>query len=278
MTILISSHIEFQVSLSLKQMINHFLHKLTATRFKKTISWKLLILSLILGCNSSPPLDNNTRMAKVKAKEVIKASFELSQRYGWTEYSIGLLNHASKSDPNNSFLFKFNIGLNYQEIKQFDKAISHYQETIKLNPNFAKPHFYMGNILLEKKMFNEGISHLKSAIEIYTDKLQKIIFTNAIDGRGYEMSVKRANAFGNIGLAGDLMKDMKTAITYTHKAIDAYSKTNNLSKLDVKNFKFLEKTFGKMLQKYNLKADKDKDGNLIVTPQNPSPPPIALNK
>ncbi|GEM_PF-1685160 len=259
-------------------MIFHFLHQLTTIRYKKTILGKLLILSLILSCNSSPPHDDNNRKAKVNANKVIKASIELSDRYDWMEYSIGLLNHAAKTDPQNSALFKLHIGLNYQNTKQYDKAIFYFQETIKLNSDFAKPHFYLGDIFLRKRMFNESISHLKSAIKIYTDKLNKVIYTNAIDGRGYEMLVRRAEAFGKIGFAGDLMKDKKTALTYTYKAINAYSIIKNPLKEETENLKILKNAINKMLEKYKLYAVLDKDNKMIITPQNPGISPLALKK
>ena len=47
----------------------------------------------------------------------------------------------------------------------FDKAIAHYREALRLDPNFGKAHNNLGNALVEQGRFAEAISHYSKALE-----------------------------------------------------------------------------------------------------------------
>jgi tetratricopeptide (TPR) repeat protein len=49
---------------------------------------------------------------------------------------------------------------------QLDRAARHYALALRLKPNFAEAHQYLGNLLLQQGDENEGIKHLKSAVAL----------------------------------------------------------------------------------------------------------------
>ena len=59
-----------------------------------------------------------------------------------------------------------NLGIWYEQNKQFDKALAHYQKTIKLAPMFPNPYINIGNVYHKKKDFVKGEKWMKRAIQL----------------------------------------------------------------------------------------------------------------
>ena len=59
-----------------------------------------------------------------------------------------------------------NLGIWYEQNKQFDKALAHYQKTIKLAPMFPNPYINIGNVYHKKKEFEKAESWMKRAIQL----------------------------------------------------------------------------------------------------------------
>jgi len=59
-----------------------------------------------------------------------------------------------------------NLGIWYEQNKQFDKALTHYQQTIKLAPMFPNPYINIGNVYHKKKNFEKAESWMKRAIQL----------------------------------------------------------------------------------------------------------------
>ena len=57
----------------------------------------------------------------------------------------------------------FNLGV---QSANLDESINHFKMAINFNPDFAEPHFNLGNILLKKGNTSEAIPHYKKAVEI----------------------------------------------------------------------------------------------------------------
>ncbi|MGZ5819785.1 MAG: tetratricopeptide repeat protein [Burkholderiaceae bacterium] len=49
---------------------------------------------------------------------------------------------------------------------ELDRAVKHYALALRLKPDFAEAHQYLGNLLLQQGDANEGVKHLKSAVAL----------------------------------------------------------------------------------------------------------------
>jgi tetratricopeptide (TPR) repeat protein len=56
----------------------------------------------------------------------------------------------------NAYLANYNLGVFLKDRKEFKEALKHYEEAIKLNPNFAEAHWNRSLILLTSGNFEEG--------------------------------------------------------------------------------------------------------------------------
>jgi TolB-like protein/Flp pilus assembly protein TadD len=59
-----------------------------------------------------------------------------------------------------SLQFLQGMGANYYFMRQYDKAIEYYNQSVQLDPNFAMGHLYLGYAYVEKGMYAEAISAL----------------------------------------------------------------------------------------------------------------------
>jgi tetratricopeptide (TPR) repeat protein len=66
-----------------------------------------------------------------------------------------------------------------------DAAIQEYQRAIDLNPNFAAAHGYLGYALAMAERTDEGIAHLKQAIQMSPQDTQNAIFNMGLSVAHY---------------------------------------------------------------------------------------------
>jgi tetratricopeptide (TPR) repeat protein len=59
-----------------------------------------------------------------------------------------------------------NLGIYYEQNKQFDKALRHYQKTIQLAPMFPNPYINIGNVYHKQKKYDQAERYMKRAIEL----------------------------------------------------------------------------------------------------------------
>ncbi|MCJ7501346.1 tetratricopeptide repeat protein, partial [bacterium] len=59
-----------------------------------------------------------------------------------------------------------NLGIYYEQQGEWDKALSHYQQTIKLAPMFPNPYINIGNVYHKKKEYEEAEKWMKKAIQL----------------------------------------------------------------------------------------------------------------
>lgn len=187
---------------------------------------------------------------------MIGDSLKLSEpRYGLFDESISLLNQVSQLAPDKLFLVKFNLGLVYLKSNKIDQAISNYQEAIDLNPDFATAHFHLGNALFKKQLFEKAIDHFQTAIKIFNRKIKQPVVSNkAIETKEENMIINKASSYSQIGLAGDFMKNKKTAIVYTLKARVAYSKIIDPNGYFTFQVNTMDKRLNNMIKKYGFSS------------------------
>ena len=59
-----------------------------------------------------------------------------------------------------------NLANVYLQIGQVDRAILHYEATLKVNPAYASAHFNLGTILLQKKNAAAAAEHFQKVVEL----------------------------------------------------------------------------------------------------------------
>lgn len=52
---------------------------------------------------------------------------------------------------------------------KLDKAVLHYKEAIKINPEYTKAHYHLGKILMNQKKVQEAIFYFAETIRIRPD-------------------------------------------------------------------------------------------------------------
>ena len=60
-------------------------------------------------------------------------------------------------------------GLAYFATGRTEEAIAHYQEALRLNPNYAEPHTNLGNLLKDRGELDPAISEYRRAIDLSPD-------------------------------------------------------------------------------------------------------------
>lgn len=78
------------------------------------------------------------------------------------------INRAIEAGLNNGFVY-YNRGKTLQELRRFDQALSTYDESVKLMPNFAEAHSNRGNILIELKRPEEALASFDRALTLKPD-------------------------------------------------------------------------------------------------------------
>jgi protein O-mannosyl-transferase len=84
------------------------------------------------------------------------------------ENSITLFEHALQSTSEN-YVARNNLGLSLAERGNYDEAIVHFQEAIRIFPGFGYPYFNLGLISYKRGNFQEAISHYQNAIACDSD-------------------------------------------------------------------------------------------------------------
>ena len=104
-----------------------------------------LILGLVLALALAPTVanaagDNGDPTPKkdptyVAAEKAVKAA----------DYrdAIALLDKVVGADPKNANAFNY-LGYSYRKLGDFDRALGHYQQALKLNPDHRGAHEYLG--------------------------------------------------------------------------------------------------------------------------------------
>jgi tetratricopeptide (TPR) repeat protein len=100
-------------------------------------------------------------VSKTASNEFQKAGEE-SQK-GNTIKAIEHLQKAVKVDPKFYEAFN-NLGVQYQKLEQWDKAIGAYQQAITIRNDSAKPHINLGNLYLVRQQTELAVESFKQAL------------------------------------------------------------------------------------------------------------------
>lgn len=71
-----------------------------------------------------------------------------------------------QNDPEESFAYHYNLGLAALEQKNYEEAIKHFENSLKLNSRIPRTHNEMGLCFLYLGKIDEAISHFEDAISL----------------------------------------------------------------------------------------------------------------
>ncbi len=155
----------------------------------------------------------------------------------------------------NNYLLHNLVGTTYLQLNDYDRAISHLENSIKLKPDFADNYNNIGIALSEKKKFEKAISCYEKAIEIKQNYFDAYLnmgiafknlkkFNNAIKSLEIciQINPNNARAYLNLGNIFVILKKYEEAKNFFDKAIklnknycEAYSNRAELLHLHLKN-------------------------------------------
>ena len=126
--------------------------------------------------------------------------------------SLALWNHTLACTARNS-VAHYNLGLVLAGSGQFDEAIAHYRQALKIEPHYAQAHNNLGCILADRGQFDEAIAHYRQALKFKPDFAEAHNnLASALAAHGgideaiahYQMGLRikpsDANAHNNLGL------------------------------------------------------------------------------
>ncbi|MDF1535685.1 MAG: tetratricopeptide repeat protein [bacterium] len=116
-----------------------------------------------------------------------------------------------------------NLGIYYEQNGDFDRALQHYQRTIKLAPMFPNPYINVGNVYHKKKGYENAEKWMKRAIQL--------------DPKSALANYNLGNILREAGKTEEAIGAYKTALKYNPRYIEA---ANNLANIYFKERKYPE--------------------------------------
>jgi Flp pilus assembly protein TadD len=113
--------------------------------------------------------------------------------------SFTLYEHAVEATKNN-FRMHTNYGIFLKQREEFDKAVMHFREALRINPRYSKAHNNLGKVLLKQENFDEAIRCFSAVLLIEDMNLPEV--------------------YGDMGLAYAYLGKDNLAITNMTKSIE----------------------------------------------------------
>lgn len=169
---------------------------------------------------------------------------------GMHEEAVACMLHSIKLQPNP--VSYSNLGVMYSKLKQWAKATECFETSVKINPEHADGHCYLGTALRETKQFKRALNHLNKAVELAPDHAlaHYNLATTLHDlglhqdaicsfGRSIELAPNFPDAYAGYGVSLFQLGQIESALSFYDKAISLapdhpeyfYNKAKALGKL-----------------------------------------------
>jgi tetratricopeptide (TPR) repeat protein len=145
---------------------------------------------------------------------------------------ISLYQRAIEINPDYGKAY-YNMGIAYNELKEYKNAIDAYERAIEINLDYGKAYCNMGNVYDELKEYKNAIDAYERAIEINPDDGKAYYnmgnvynelkeYQNAIDAyeRAIEINPDDGKAYYNMGNVYNELKEYQNAIDAYERAIE----------------------------------------------------------
>ncbi len=101
------------------------------------------------------------------ANQIGKTETELKE----IDKKIIAYNETVKSNPDDADAH-FNLGILYEQKMKFNDAITEYQKTIQLKPDFIKARINLSLVYTERNMYGESVNELKQVLKIDPENVE----------------------------------------------------------------------------------------------------------
>ncbi|PWU15056.1 MAG: hypothetical protein C5B50_16040 [Verrucomicrobia bacterium] len=142
-----------------------------------------------------------------------------------------LFERATHVDTKNYLAYN-NLGFYFENNKQPDRALTNYEQSLKINPNYEEALNNYGHILAGRKQYAEAIAYYQKALSIKPDQVEiHNNLGNALSETGkideaiehYRFALSRkpdhADAHNNLGIALAMKGKLDEAMEHFHSAI-----------------------------------------------------------
>jgi|GEM_PF-211013 len=115
---------------------------------------------------------------------------EIYSKLGDTSRAIDVYREALSISLNDRVLL--NIGVEYYNQKEHDKALEYFKKSISLNPDFLESHFYAAMAYFNKEDYNSAVTHFQKVISFDERHLKANYLLSYIyyDWKQYQNAVK----------------------------------------------------------------------------------------
>jgi tetratricopeptide (TPR) repeat protein len=146
----------------------------------------------------------------------------------------------------NNFIMHNNYGLELLQQRDYDAALAHFEQALRINPLYAKAHYNKARVLIEQSKFDEAISILKDVTAARQEWPEPIYYLGVAYARKgdyqqavscFEACLQRtsgwASLYNDLGLAQLLLGKYNSAIENLRQALrldpDYPGAANNLN-------------------------------------------------
>lgn len=84
---------------------------------------------------------------------------------GELEKTVTELEEAVKKDPKNQQAY-FQLGVNYQALKNEEKAVGAYKKAVEVKPDYAEANYALGTIYVKKKNYETALPYMQKAAKV----------------------------------------------------------------------------------------------------------------
>lgn len=150
-----------------------------------------------------------------------QARLDGSHQVGIVHYTIGNAFHALRDEPAAKRAFEAaltdpavghipelaaqihkNLGSSYDLLGEPDKAVDHYREALRLDPDLAEAHNALGNHYVRLGRYNEALEHF-----------DQVVFSERKQGRTSAVAGWRANVLFNLGDGRAAFREINRLVT-----------------------------------------------------------------
>jgi tetratricopeptide (TPR) repeat protein len=164
-----------------------------------------------------------------------------------------------------------NLGIDLEHAGKIEEAIAHYEQALRIEPDYAEAHYHLGNALAQTGKIEEAIAHFEQALRIEPDDAEAHYNLGNVflregkvsDAIGHYEQALRSNpdyaeAHYNCGVALELVDRMRDAITHYEYALQIkpdYAEAHNNLGIALKKAGMIQEAMAHYEQALRIKPD-----------------------
>lgn len=186
-----------------------------------------------------------------RAISYFKEAIRIQPNYANAQYNLG---RAYVQKPDLKYLGHNKIGMHYVGKGDYQSAINHFEESIRLNPLFAEAQNNLGNCFVEVGKIDQAINHFREAVRIKPDfssanynlanayfKRSDLALAAKYFSKVIELNREDADAYNKLGEISIRKGEVEDALRYFSTALRLRPNDSVFRKNVIKTKAFLKK-------------------------------------